>query len=34
MPELSWTQGYGFSWLLIILSTVGQVWYFRRKRWI
>ena len=34
MPELSWAQGYGFSWLLIVLSTVGQLWYFRRKRWI
>jgi magnesium transporter len=34
MPELAWSQGYGFSWALIILSTVGQVWYFRRKRWI
>ncbi|MDQ1534267.1 MAG: magnesium transporter [Actinomycetota bacterium] len=34
MPELRWSQGYGFSWLLIVLSTVGQVWYFRRKRWI
>jgi magnesium transporter len=34
MPELAWSQGYGFSWMLILLSTVGQVWYFRRKRWI
>ena len=34
MPELSWAQGYAFSWMLIVLSTVGQLWYFRRKRWI
>jgi magnesium transporter len=34
MPELGWAQGYGFSWLLIILSTLGQIWYYRQKRWI
>ena len=34
MPELAWSQGYGFSWLLIILTTVGQLWYYRRKQWI
>jgi magnesium transporter len=34
MPELAWSQGYGFSWALIIVSTVGQIWYFRRKSWI
>jgi len=34
MPELEWSQGYGFSWLLILLSTGLQFWYFRRKRWI
>jgi len=34
IPELQWTQGYGFSWLLIILSTVGQLVYFRRRGWL
>jgi magnesium transporter len=34
MPELGWSQGYGFSWGLIVLSTALQFWYFRRKRWI
>ena len=34
MPELDWALGYGFSWSLIIVTTVLQVWYFRRKRWI
>ncbi len=34
MPELRWTQGYGFSWILIIVSTVFQLWYYRRKGWI
>jgi magnesium transporter len=34
IPELAWSQGYGFSWGLIVLSTALQFWYFRRKRWI
>ncbi len=34
IPELGWAQGYGFSWLLIIVTTAFQLWYFRRKRWI
>jgi len=34
IPELAWGHGYGFSWLLIIVSTVTQLAYFRRKGWI
>lgn len=34
IPELTWTQGYGFSWALILTSTIGQLAYFRRKRWL
>ena len=34
IPELQWTQGYGFSWLLIIISTIGQLIYFRRRGWL
>jgi magnesium transporter len=34
MPELHWRYGYAFSWAVIVLSTIGQVAYFRRKRWI
>ncbi len=34
IPELSWAQGYGFSWALIVVTTALQLWYFRRKRWI
>ena len=33
MPELHWHYGYAFSWLLIVLTTIGQLWFFRRKRW-
>jgi Mg2+ and Co2+ transporter CorA len=26
--------GYAWSWFLIVLTTVAQLVYFRRKRWI
>jgi magnesium transporter len=34
MPELRWGFGYGWSWGLIVVTTLLQLWYFRRKRWI
>lgn len=34
MPERSWDHGYLFSWGLILLVTIGQVWFFRKRRWI
>ena len=34
IPELAWAQGYAFSWGLIVVTTILQLWYFRRKRWI
>jgi magnesium transporter len=34
IPELHWGFGYAFSWGLIIVTTVVQLVYFRRKRWI
>jgi magnesium transporter len=33
-PELHWSWGYPFSWALIVLTTIAQLWFFRRKRWI
>jgi magnesium transporter len=33
-PEFHWRHGYWFSWALIIASTVAQLLYYRRKRWI
>jgi magnesium transporter len=33
-PELRWRFGYGYSWGLIALTTLLQLWYFRRKKWI
>ncbi|MGI8777587.1 MAG: magnesium transporter CorA family protein [Acidimicrobiales bacterium] len=34
IPELHWAQGYGFSWALIVVTTLGQLWYYHRKEWI
>jgi len=34
IPELKWGHGYGFSWAIIIASTIAQLIYFRRKGWI
>jgi magnesium transporter len=34
MPELHWAQGYGFSWVLILISTIGQLIYFRRRGYL
>ncbi len=34
MPELRWRYGYAYSWGLIIVTTIVQLWFFRRKRWL
>jgi len=34
IPELHWHWGYWWSWGLIVVTTVAQLVYFRRKRWI
>jgi magnesium transporter len=34
MPELHWRLGYLFSWAVIVVTTLAQFVYFRRKRWI
>lgn len=34
LPETTWRFGYLFSWGVIVLVTAGQVWYFKRRRWI
>jgi magnesium transporter len=34
MPELHWRYGYEYSWGVIVATTVVQLWWFRRKRWI
>ena len=34
MPELGWRLGYAFSWALVAVTTVGQLAFFRWKKWI
>ena len=34
MPELRWHWGYAFSWALIVGTTILQLIWFRRKRWL
>ena len=34
VPEFHMRYGYAWSWFLIVLTTVAQLVYFRRKRWI
>ena len=34
MPEYHWRFGYAWSWSLIIVTTVAQLIYFRRKGWL
>ena len=34
VPEFRWAHGYLFSWVLIIVTTIAQLVYFRRKKWI
>jgi magnesium transporter len=33
-PELAWQWGYLWSWGLIIVTTIGQLVFFRRRGWI
>jgi magnesium transporter len=32
MPELKWMTGYPMIILLMILSAIGPIWYFKKKR--
>jgi len=34
VPEFHFHYGYAWSWFLIVVTTVAQLIYFRRKRWI
>jgi magnesium transporter len=34
VPELRWAWGYGWSWALIISTTIGQLAFYRWKKWI
>jgi magnesium transporter len=34
ISETRWHSGYAFSWALIAVTTVVQLWFFKRKSWI
>lgn len=34
MPELTWTLGYPFAILLMVLSGIAPYWFFKRKGWL
>ena len=34
IPELHWACGYWWSWGWIIATTIGQLAFFRWKRWL
>jgi magnesium transporter len=34
IPELRWHWGYAYVWAVILLTTAGQLWWFRKKDWI
>jgi magnesium transporter len=34
IPELHWAWGYGWSWGLIVVTTIAQLSFFRWRKWI
>lgn len=34
MPELKWQYGYHMMWGLMIVITIGQIFFFRNKKWL
>ncbi len=34
MPELAWKWSYPLIWVVMILVTIGMIYYFRKKRWL
>ncbi len=34
LPELNYPQGYYWVWVVMIIIAVGQLWYFRKKKWL
>jgi magnesium transporter len=33
LPEVHWQHGYLFMWIIMILTTLTMLWFFRRKKW-
>jgi magnesium transporter len=34
IPELRWHYGYAYVWGVIVVTSIIQLWFFRRKKWI
>jgi magnesium transporter len=34
MPELHWRWGYAACWLVMVISAIGMLCYFKRKKWL
>jgi len=34
MPELNWRYGYPVVLILMLILTVGMIWFFKRKKWL
>ncbi|MBS3805355.1 MAG: magnesium/cobalt transporter CorA [Oleiphilaceae bacterium] len=34
MPELGWYYGYPLVWGLMVVVTVGLVWFFKKRHWL
>lgn len=33
MPEISWTYGYPFALAIMLLTALGMLWFFKRRKW-
>ena len=34
IPELRWHYGYAYVWGVILVTTLIQLWWFKRKNWV
>lgn len=34
IPELDWSFGYGYVWVLMAAVSGGMFWFFKRKKWM
>jgi len=34
MPELKWKYGYPAAWVVMILTAVGLLFYFKKRKWL
>ena len=33
VPELHWQHGYFIMWAVMLFTTLGMLWFFKRKKW-